>query len=112
MLFTSQGSSAFRIPAGRPAIVLIGDDLEQSTGPAGFHLPSVRRAIRASRAFAVVSATPTIDVYAGLTSVAIGGVNVMIVETRLEHEFAWVELIQKLAPDQPLCISTVKGGRA
>ena len=38
--------------------MMIGDDMEQAVGPTGFHLPSIRRAIRACDAFAVVSAEP------------------------------------------------------
>jgi hypothetical protein len=104
MLFVPQGPGKFVIPSPRPAVVMIGDDMEQAVGPTGFHLPSIRRAIRACDAFA--------DLYATLASTAVGGGKAMIVETRLAHEFAWIELIQKLAPKRPLCILTVKGGHA
>lgn len=115
LLIVSQGSGPFAVPAKpkrRAAVVMVGDDMVLSMGPEGFHQPSIRRTIQACRAFAVVSSAATTDVYANMTAFAVGGRNAMIVETRLEHEFQWVTLIQKLAPGRPLIISTVKGGRA
>lgn len=114
MLFVDQDAGAFSIPtkAARPALVLIGDDLECSVGPEGFHMPSIRRMIRACSAFTVVSSEPTAEIYAVGTAPAVGGKNVAIIETRLAHEFQWVALIQKLAPGRPILLSTVKGGTA
>ena len=114
MLFVAQGTQAFAIPprTGRAAVVLIGDDLDRSMGPEGFHLPSVRRVIRACSAFMVVSSAPSADLYAATTAGAVGGKNVLIVETRPEHEIQWVSLIRKLAPGRPLCLATVRGGNA
>lgn len=114
MLFIPQGTEAFAIPAksARASVVLVGDDMEQSVGPGGFHLPSVRRVIRACSAFVVISSEPTAAIYAAGTAPAVGGMNVMIIETRIAHEFQWVALIQKLRPGRPLIISTVKGGNA
>lgn len=115
MLFVAQDAQPFWIPTEpkrTAAVVILGDDMEQSKGPDGFHMPSVRRAIRACQAFAVISSAPTADVYTSMGAAAVGGRNAMIVETRLGHEFEWVALIQKLAPRRPLIISTVKGGTA
>ena len=114
MLFVGQDAGAFSIPTknARPAVVRIGDDLERSVGPEGFHMPSVRRMIRACSAFTVVSSEPTPEIYAAGTAVAVGGKNAAIIETRLAHEFQWVTLIQKLAPGRPILLSTVTGGRA
>jgi hypothetical protein len=114
MLFVPPGTETFTIPAKptRAAVVMVGDDMEQSVGPEGFHLPSVRRVIRACSAFTVISSEPTATLYALGTAPAVGGQNVMIIETRIEHEFQWVALIQKLRPGRPLIISTVKGGHA
>lgn len=115
MLFVSQGMHPFRIPGPprKPAVVIFGDDLEQSLGPVGFHQSSVRRAIRECSEFAVISAAPEPAVYAAMsTAVAVNRSNVLIVETRLEHEFQWVALIRKLAPRKHVCIITVKGGNA
>jgi hypothetical protein len=115
LLFIGQQSSPFRLPADRkrPAIIIIGDDLEQAVGPEQFHLPSIRRAVRASHSFAVISSAPPADLYQAMsTTAAVTRRNVMIVETRPEQEIQWVSLIQRLAPRQPICLSTVKGGHA
>lgn len=114
MLFVGQDAGVFSIPKkhARPAVVLIGDDMEESIGPEGFHMPSMRRMIRACSAFTVVSSAPTPEIYALGTAPAVGGKNAAIIETRLAHEFQWVALIQKLAPGRPILLSTVKGGRA
>lgn len=115
MLFVRQSAEAFRLPhdPGRPAIVMIGDDFDRAVGPDGFHLPSIRRAIRACSAFAVVSSAPTVDVYATIaTTAAVTRRNTMLIETRPDQEIPWVALIQKLAPRCPIVLATVKGGTA
>lgn len=114
MLFVMQTPQAFRLPRdGRPQIILIGDDTHRADGPAGFHMPSIRRAIRACSAFAVVSSAPPTLVYAEATvPVILAGQNAMIVETRPEQEIQWVSLIQKLAPGRFIRLATVEGGRA
>lgn len=114
MLFVSQGLGPFRLPKGekRPAIFILGDDFDDSVGPDGFHLPSVRRAIRSCVAFGVLGGEATAEIYAALSAGAVAGGRVMIIETRTLHEIPWVELIQKLAPGRPLIWGTVKGGRA
>ncbi len=115
MFFVQQSTQAFRLPRdrARPAIVLIGDDYDRALGPHGFHLPSVRRAIRACSAFAVVSSAPSIDVYASIaTTAAATRRSTMLIETRLEQELPWMSLIQTLAPRCPIVLSTIAGGRA
>ena len=115
MFFVGQSTEPFRLPndPGRPAIVLIGDDMDCAVGPSGFHVPSVRRAIRACDAFAVISSAPQPDIYAGIAAAAaLTRRNVMIVETRLEEEHNWLGLIQKLAPKRFVWLGTVEGGRA
>lgn len=115
MLFASQDAGAFRVPAGRhnPVIFMIGDDFDQALGPEGFHLPSVRRAIRACSAFAVISSAPQADVYEGIARMAaLTRRNVMLIETRVEQELQWMGLIQKLAPKRFIWLATVEGGHA
>jgi len=115
MLFVRQTAKPFRISRDptRPAIVMIGDDFDRAVGPDGFHLPSVRRAIRACSAFAVVSSAPPPDAYAAIAhTAAVTRRNTMLIETRVDQEIAWVALIQKLAPGRFILLSTVKGGHA
>lgn len=115
MLFVGQSADPFRLPRDpkRPAIIIIGDDFDRAVGPAGFHLPSVRRAFRAAGSFAVISSAPPVDVYQAMsTAAALTRRSVMIIETRPEQEIQWVSLIQKVAPKRPVIVSTVAGGRA
>lgn len=115
MLFAPQGMQAFRIPdqPKKPAIVIVGDDLDAAHGPGGFHMPSIRRAMRACSLFAVVSSAPQAHVYAGVAGfVAAMRQHVMLIETRPEQEIAWLALIQKLAPGRFIYLATVEGGRA
>lgn len=115
MMFVSQAAGSFRTAAGRkqPIIFLIGDDFDEAKGPAGFHLPSIRRAIRTSQCFAVVSSAPQADAYAAMAIAAAGTRrNTLIVETRPEQEIPWLALIQKLAPRRFIWLATVEGGHA
>jgi hypothetical protein len=115
LLFVGQSDEPFRVPADpkRPAIIIIGDDLDRAVGPQGFHLPSLRRAIRGCTAFAVVSCEPLRHVYATIAgTAALSRDNVMLIETRPEHEIAWANLIRKLKPRANLILAVVEGGHA
>lgn len=76
----------------------------------GFHMPSVRRIIRASQTFAVVSCATLEPVYDAMAFAAsTARKNALLIETQPEFEVEWVELIRKLAPSRRLTIATVKG---
>lgn len=115
MMFVPQGQDPFRIPKTprKPTMTIVGDDLAKAFGPDAFHMPSIRRVIRESRVFAVVSSAATVEVYGAISATAAAvRVNAVLVETRPEQELAWVALIQKLAPGRPLWLSTIEGGHA
>lgn len=114
LMFVRQGTAAFRLPAqGRPSVTIIGDDMHEALGPQGFHMPSIRRIIRASQTFAVVSCAALEPVYDAMAFAASSARrNALLVETQPEFEAAWVGLIRKLAPGRPLTIATVQGGNA
>jgi len=115
MFFVGQSPEPFRRPKdpGRPAIFIIGDDFDQAVGPEGFHMPSIRRAIRACDAFAIVSSAPQEAVYASIAvTAAASRRNVMLIETRPEKEIPWLALVQKLAPRRHIWLATVEGGHA
>lgn len=114
-LFVPQGFESFGVPkrADRPTIVILGDDMDAAHGPEGFHAPSLRRIIRACKFFAVVSSAPSAELYGSIAALAGSArASCLLIETRLEQEFQWVSLIQRLAPGRPICLSTVKGGCA
>ncbi|WP_155986380.1 hypothetical protein [Novosphingobium resinovorum] len=112
-MFVSQGSDAFRLPVAskKPTITVIGDDMVFALGPGAFHMPSVRRIIRASSSFAVVACEALEPMYDAMAlAAATTRRNVLLIETRPEHEAAWVALIVKLAPGRPLTIGRVREG--
>ncbi len=115
LFYVHQDSKAFRMPAEpkRPAMTIIGDDTDRALGPNGFHMPSLRRIIRSSSAFAVVSCEPLAVVYGSVAfATALAGRHSLLIETRPEQELAWMNLIQKHAPGRPIQLATVKGGAA
>ena len=109
-----QGAGRFDPPpAGRPAIIVIGDDLDQALGPAAFHAKSLRRLLKGVRLVAVVACEAVPEIY---TSAARHAVllrqNVVIVETRPEQEIAWITLIRSIEPQAAVLVGSVKGGTA
>lgn len=115
MLFVPQDAGAFRKPRGgkHPTITLIGDDFDSARGPEAFHAPSLRRAIRASHAFAVISSAPQVSAYASIAVTTIATRrDTLLIETRPEMEIPWLGLIQKLAPGRHIWLATIEGGRA
>ncbi|MGH6898235.1 MAG: hypothetical protein ACREJ5_17080 [Geminicoccaceae bacterium] len=115
-MIVMQHAGAFRLPRKprlKPTITTIGDDLAQALGPSAFHLPSLRRLFRAAVGVAVVSGAPEPLVYRTMAAqVALSRQHVVIVETRIEQEIPWLDLIQKTAPKLPILLSTVPGGTA
>lgn len=115
LMFVPQTSEPFRIPrnAKRPTLTVIGDDFDEALGPQAFHAPSLRRVILASRSFTLVSSGPDAAVYGTTAALAaVGRINALLIETRIEQEIAWLTLLQKFAPGRPVLLSTVEGGRA
>lgn len=112
-MFVGQSRAPFRLPLGgkRTAITIIGDDFDEAFGPEGFHMPSVRRMIRASHSFAVVACEPLEPIYDSIAFAAsTTRRHALLIETRPEQEHAWVELVRKLAPGRPLLVGAVSGG--
>ena len=114
LLIVSQGQTPFAVPykPARPAILLIGDDLVCSMGPAGFHEESLRAAIASSDAFVIVAGAPLPELYAVGSAVAVGGKRGMIIETQPQQVAAWASLIDKLAKGRPVLVSVPKAGEA
>ena len=110
----AQGAGSFDPPpADRPAIIIIGDDLDQALGPAAFHEQSLHRVLRGVRLAAVVACEPLPEIYASAARHAVLlRKNVVIVETRPEQEIAWVNLIRSIAPDAAFLLGSVRGGEA
>jgi hypothetical protein len=113
LLVVAQSTAPFRLPTRRPTVILVGDDTDRSLGPDGFHASSVNRAIRSAGSVAVIACAPVPAAYAGPVRRAVSTRrNAVVIETRPEHEIPWIKLVQRLAPEVPLLVASVEGGRA
>jgi len=80
---------------GRGAIIVVGDDITISQGPAGFHLASLRKIVSRASAWAVVAARPPVELYHAAAAMAKMGMITVLVETQPEFETAWVGWMTK-----------------
>jgi hypothetical protein len=105
-----QGRQVFEIPFDRPTMVLIGDDFEQALGPSGFHRASLKRTIRRINAAVIVSSAAHVVPYATAAAHAVGfGRHVVIVETLLKFEQAWISFVERYHPEGiSTLVSTVR----
>lgn len=104
-----QDAGAFDIPPGKPTMCVLGDDMHTAKGPSAFHLPSLRRYLRTCAGGTIVTSGPEPDVYSAATYAPIAlRKSVIIVETRLEVEQAWLDFFAEALPQLPLFLSTVK----
>jgi hypothetical protein len=99
----------FTARPNRPNVVILGDDLVVAKGPKAFHRRSMERYIPTCRAAVVISCMALPELYIMGSTGAAFGWNSLIVETRSEHERAWVNLIWDLAPDINMTIGKVEG---
>ncbi|MGL4961005.1 MAG: hypothetical protein ACRC67_07215 [Inquilinus sp.] len=103
----------FELLTDRPSIVLIGDDLHEAFGPAGFHDASLQALVRSARAATIISSGTVTPAYSAMAlAPLLTGGNAIVVETQLPQEHAWVEKLNEINPALPVLISTVEGGRA
>jgi hypothetical protein len=90
-----------------PAVAVVGDDLDEALGPEAFHLPGLRKLLRAASATAVMSGAARPSVYAAAPGMAlITRRPVVLVETQEQREAEWLELVRKLAPRASTLIVT------
>lgn len=103
---------AFELLTDRPSIVLIGDDLHEAFGPAGFDPGSLEALVLSARGAAIISSGSNTPAYSAMALAALlTGGNTIIVETQLTQEQAWVDRLNEINPALPLMISTVEAGR-
>jgi len=95
----------------RATIMLIADGL--GDGPAAFHASSLGRAFARASDVAVIVPKRCFEPYSwAAISVASGRPLIILVETSLKQEIAWVEFIQATNPSLPILLVTVEAGRA
>ena len=108
-----QNVGRFELPADRPTLAILGDDMHAAFGPTAFHRKSVRRFLARCRTAAVIACEALPFAY---TAAALGVTSMrwdaVIVETLPEHEGAWVDLIRQTNPSAALTIGKVQGAEA
>jgi hypothetical protein len=104
-----QGKMPFEPMHDRPAIVLIGDDMFEAKGPNAFHRRSLDRFVKHCRAASIVSCEPLPAAYGYVATVAAHmRQNVILIETRPEHEADWKAALDAANRDLSFLIATVQ----
>lgn len=104
-----QHAGRFSFPSDKPVIALLGDDMHEALGPAGFNRKSVRRFVATCAVAVVVACDAQPRFYAMAAHAAVClRCNVVIVETRSEHEVDWIDLIRSIRPDIRMLVGTVR----
>ena len=104
-----QHAGRFKIPAGRPTIGIIGDDMLEALGPAAFHRKSLRRLVASCAGGVLVSCAPELQLYAAAAVVAAERRrNAVLVETRPEREAEWLAFLGEVNPTMRLVVGTVR----
>ncbi len=93
-----QDEARWTVPEGLPAVLLIGDDPGTAKGPRAFSMRSLRAFLPRCGAIAFVGCSALPEVYANVARMARDGHTVAIIESRPEHEEAWLDIVDKLAP--------------
>ncbi len=93
-------------PAGRPFVLIVGDDLFETLGPAAFHSKSLRRVLARASHVGINAADTGSPIYPNAAGIAAGGGNVVIIECRPETERAWLAFVRRRAPAAAVFIST------
>ena len=103
-----QGAGRFAVADNRPTVLFVGDDMHAAMGPSGFHRKSLKHFVRRCRCAVIVSSAPMVEPYAAAAASATMGMDVILVETRLEHEQNWRGFIEAECPGISMLISTVQ----
>jgi hypothetical protein len=100
----------WRIPTGKPCLLLVGDDLHASHGPSAFDAASIRKFARDCRRAFIIASAPPIALYASAADEAIvGRRNTIIVETRERFEADWLACIERAGRHLAIHLSTSPG---
>ncbi len=109
LMTVPQRAGRFDVPANRPHVVILGDDMHQACGPSAFHRRSVRRFAARCRTAAIVACEAVPVLYLGPALAAMGmRWDGLIVETLPRWEAAWADLIREANPSIALMIGTVR----
>lgn len=96
-----QGLTPFTVPTAGTWVVIIGDDPQEpatSLGPHGFHTGSLAALLRAAADHSLISCEIKPQLYRRQARFASWGFSGVIIETRVEHEAAWMAFLAVVAP--------------
>lgn len=107
LLQHGHGLPVERLNSQNPMMTVVGDDTDAALGPIAFHAATLKILTLRASCVAVISSEPVSNIYA-LFSLMTGllRANTLIIETRPEHEQAWVEYVRGLSPHIPVILST------
>ncbi|WHQ68625.1 hypothetical protein [Methylorubrum extorquens] len=96
-----QDRTPFTVPEPRPWVVIIGDDPPtpaSSLGPLGFDRDSVAALLRAASEVTLIAGDIISAKYSQAAEFGARGLSTVIIETRPEHQWAWIHFAQLVAP--------------
>ncbi|SMH60477.1 hypothetical protein [Azospirillum agricola] len=93
-------------PAARPFVLLVGDDMFETLGPAAFHSKSLRRVLAGATHVGINAANIQAGIYARAAELAAAGGRVVLVECRPETEREWLAFAGRHAPAADKLVST------
>jgi hypothetical protein len=102
------GGHRFDPSRDKPTILVMDDDALGSKGPGAFHHKSLRRFVQRCRHAVIVACEPLPVAYA--TAAVIAGLrqDVILVETRSEHEADWKAALDAIKPNLTYLLCSVK----
>ncbi|HYH20117.1 MAG TPA: hypothetical protein VD995_16010 [Azospirillum sp.] len=98
-------------PRHRWTLTIIGADLEQSHGPERFHRKSLCQILERATHVCVNAADAEVGNYQLFTDHAVAGGHVVVIETRPEHESAWLRVALRYAPKAATVILSPNAAR-
>ena len=90
----------------RPILVIVGDDTDQSRGPAAFHEKSLRRFIRECKNVVLHCAEALPEHYAYAARSAVTERRCLVIESRPAHEVEWMAFVRQANPTAHVLLIT------
>jgi hypothetical protein len=109
----SQGPRGFRVHDGPPAIVILGDDLNEALGPGGFNAKAVNRYLASCGGVVIVACEAMPCLYEAAAGYAVDKQeNVAIIETQPHRIDEWVLVAEAARPGIRMLIGDVRPAKA
>lgn len=107
LLQNGDGLEPDKLNSQMPMITVLGDDTNAALGPGAFDTATLKSLTLRASCVAIISSEPVPNIYT-LFSLMTGllRANTLIIETRPDQEYAWVDYIRALVPHTPVILST------